>query len=99
MIPVWLLIFSAMTMIVTVGMSRVVVVRMPVGTDMRGVAPTRILLIGIAMMMPHDLMQSRVAEQSNDRVRSKRQREEKLAKHSESNVVEGVGLQTSGEPV
>jgi len=40
MIPVWLLIFLAMTMIVTVGMSRVLVVRMSMGTDMRGVAST-----------------------------------------------------------
>jgi len=35
-------------------------------------------------------MQSRVAEQSNGRVRSKRQGEEKLAKHFESNEAEGV---------
>ena len=40
MIPVWLLIFLAMTMIVTVGMSRVLVVRMSMGADMRGVAST-----------------------------------------------------------
>jgi hypothetical protein len=45
--------------------------------------------------MPHNLVQTCVAEQSNDRVHSKRQAKEKLAKHFETTSLETEKLNSS----